>query len=243
MNTETNKLTAPAIVLGMAIVLSSLIGTIAIKALRTGDSITVTGSAKVSVMSDTAKLSGSVNKRTGLDNLSFGYSEVAKNTEQVIAFLKEKGLSEESISTSPASATEVYDYSQYGGSQIVGYEVRQQITVNSDDVDLIKNVSETLPTLSQKGIFFQSYGPEYYYSKLAETRVTLLGEAIKDAKLRALEIAKSSGNTVGTLKSASGGVVQVLTPNSADISDYGRYDTGTIEKEVSITVRAEFAIN
>ncbi|HPO83031.1 MAG TPA: SIMPL domain-containing protein, partial [bacterium] len=67
-------------------------------------------------------------------------------------------------------------------------------------------------------------------------------EAMNDAKARAEKIAQSSGQGVGSLRSASMGVVQVLEPNSTEVSDYGSYDTSTIEKEVMVTVRATFLL-
>lgn len=70
----------------------------------------------------------------------------------------------------------------------------------------------------------------------------MLSDAIKDAKARAEKIAGSSGKRVGIIKSASAGVVQVLSPNSIDISDYGTYDTSSIEKEIMVTVKALFTI-
>ena len=72
--------------------------------------------------------------------------------------------------------------------------------------------------------------------------MSLLGKAVKDAKARALSIAENSGAGVGSLESVSGGIVQVLAPNSTDISDYGSYDTSTIEKDIMVTVKAEFGI-
>jgi len=38
------------------------------------------------------------------------------------------------------------------------------------------------------------------------------------------------------------GVVQVMPVNSVEISDYGTYDTGSIEKEVMVTVKALFIL-
>jgi hypothetical protein len=69
-----------------------------------------------------------------------------------------------------------------------------------------------------------------------------LGQAIADAKARAVEIAKSGGASIGKLKSASSGVVQVMAPNSTNVEDYGSYDTSTIDKEVSVTARAAFVV-
>jgi len=96
--------------------------------------------------------------------------------------------------------------------------------------------------LINAGVIFSSQNLEYYYSQLPDLRVALLSDAIKDAKDRATKIAESSGKRVGTLKSATMGVVQVMNVNSTDVTDYGTYDTSNIEKEVMITVRAVFTL-
>jgi hypothetical protein len=99
-----------------------------------------------------------------------------------------------------------------------------------------------MTALSQQGVQFSPEAPQYSISNLADLRVSLMGDAVVDAKARAAGIAKAMGQSVGKLKSASSGVVQVLQPNSNDISDYGQYDTSTIDKDVMITVRATFLL-
>jgi hypothetical protein len=44
------------------------------------------------------------------------------------------------------------------------------------------------------------------------------------------------------LRNASSGVVQVLAADGVDISDYGSYDTTSLNKEVMVTVRAVFEL-
>jgi hypothetical protein len=83
---------------------------------------------------------------------------------------------------------------------------------------------------------------EYYYSKLPELRVKLLSSAIKDAEARAKSIVESTGRKVGSIRSASSGVVQVLPVNSVEISDYGSYDTSYVDKDVMVTVKATFGL-
>jgi uncharacterized protein len=73
-------------------------------------------------------------------------------------------------------------------------------------------------------------------------RISLLSDAIKDAKARAQKIAESSGKQVGAIQSANMGVVQVMQVNSVDISDYGAYDTSTIDKDVMVTVKTIFRL-
>jgi hypothetical protein len=38
------------------------------------------------------------------------------------------------------------------------------------------------------------------------------------------------------------GLVQVMAPNSVEVSDYGMYDTSSIDKEIMVTVKASFEI-
>ncbi len=135
---------------------------------------------------------------------------------------------------------EVYDYNNSGAPK--RYTLQQTVTVDSTDVQKITNASKNAQELINQGVLISINPVQYYYSGLAEARVNLLGEAIKDAKARAGEIAKSNGQRVGKLKTASSGVVQVLSPNSVEVSDYGSYDTSTIEKDVMVTVRASFIV-
>jgi len=89
-------------------------------------------------------------------------------------------------------------------------------------------------------VTFQAAPMEYYHSKLAEKRIQLLSSVVRAARKRAEEIAKSGGLTIGKVISARSGVVQVLAPNSVDISDYGSYDTSMKEKEIMVTVNVVF---
>ena len=83
---------------------------------------------------------------------------------------------------------------------------------------------------------------EYYYSKLADLKLTMLAAATQNAKDRASRIATSTGATLGPIQSASMGVFQVTAVNSTDISDYGAYDTTTIDKRVTAVVRSSFTV-
>jgi hypothetical protein len=60
--------------------------------------------------------------------------------------------------------------------------------------------------------------------------------------MRAEELAKNSGSEVGKLKYASQGVFQITPVNSTDVSDYGIYDTTTIEKSIKAVVTIEYSI-
>jgi hypothetical protein len=123
--------------------------------------------------------------------------------------------------------------------------VRETITIQTIDVEKINEFARSLGEVTAKvssGTLVSPQYPEYYVSSLPALRVSLIGKAIQDAKARAVEIAKSGGSSVGALKSASSGVVQVLAPNSTNVEDYGSYDTSTIQKQVMVTARATFYV-
>ena len=111
------------------------------------------------------------------------------------------------------------------------------------DVQKIDELSKNTSSLViDKGVIFSTSSLEYYYSKLPDARVALLSDAIADAKARATKLAEAGGKNIGALQSASSGVVQVLAPNSADTSDYGTYDTSSIQKNIMVTVKTSFEL-
>ena len=67
--------------------------------------------------------------------------------------------------------------------------------------------------------------------------------AAKDAKERAERIAQSTGNSIGAVRSAKMGVLQITAADSTDVSDYGVYDTSTIEKDMTAVVNVSFAVD
>lgn len=237
---DKQNATAAGIV-SVALVVVAIIAGIFLSNLRSsGNVLTSTGSAKTSVTSDSAKFSGSVIAYGAQFELPTRYKELEASTAKVKKYLMDSGVTEAELTISPITQFEQYDYNNNDGPK--QFQLSQMISVNSDDVDKVTKISNGVSDIAKSGVLFQTNGAQYFYSKLADLRVSLLGEAVQDAKARAKEIAKASGSGVGKLKSATSGVVQVLAPNSIDTSDYGTYDTSTVEKEVMVTVRATFII-
>ena len=234
----------PAVIISIGIVLASLFAGFFISKIRGSDNaLSVTGSAMQHVVSDTAKLSGSITRTVDEGGIPGGYTMIAADAAKIKKMAMDAGLTEKDITMLAPTVYEQFSYGQNGQITARNYVVSEQIILNSSSTEVIKTFSDKAVDIASMGIRFQTGGPEYYYSKLPELRISLLGDAIKDAKARANSIAKSANNSVGGLRSASVGIVQVLAPNSTNISDYGTYDTSTLEKDVMVTVRAEFGIN
>lgn len=205
------------------------------------NSISVTGSARKSVVADTAKLSITMRRTASFNTLSGSYKLMNVNTEVVKAFIQKSGFTDADVFITPPSADQIYDNS-YRPAEDRQFDVRQYIDVRSNDIAKIEALSRSITSIDQAGLIIEVRPVEYMYTKLADIRGDLFAEAIKDARVRAEAIASTSGGKVGKIKSAATGVVQVLTPQSTDISDYGTVDTSSINKEVMVTARASFYI-
>lgn len=203
------------------------------------DTFSVTGSARQRVTSDSVKWSASFTRTSLAADLKGGYSKMKEDEKVVQAFLVEKGVAADSVTISPVMMSDIYKQDPNAPRE---FTLRQQVEVRSGDVAKITAIAKDLSPLIDKGLLFSSDYLEYTYSKLPELRVSLLGAAVTDARARATEIAGSAGMNTGALRSATAGVVQVLPVGSTEVSDYGAYDTQSIEKEVMVTVKAVFGV-
>jgi hypothetical protein len=227
-----------ASILGVALLGSAIIGGYSFYSVQSlSNTLSVTGSAKQSVTSDSAKWTISMSQVVSFEQTAAGYTQVGANTAAVKNYLLKNGITADQITVSP-----IFTDDYYTQSNIRQQNVHQSITVATPDVKKIQTLSQNTNELAQQGVQFSAGMPEYYISNLPDLRVSLLGAAITDAHARAVSIAKPAQQSIGKLKSASSGVIQVLPKNSTDISDYGQYDTSTIDKDVMVTVHAVFLV-
>ncbi len=215
---DQNNKTFP-VILGAALIISfSVFGLFYYSAQSVDkDLLSVTGSTKTRVTSDSVKLIIVLFRTVPASNIASGNASIARDLNLVNGLLSENAVSS-GITVSPVFMD------QYYGEKIGGensFHLRQTVTVESGDIDKITKLSKSIPDLAGQGAVVSVQSLEYYYSKLPELRVSLLSDAVKDAKARADKIAESTGRKVGKIRSASIGVVQVIAPNSVDISDYG----------------------
>lgn len=226
--------------IGISIIIATIIGAYTFYQIRSFDNtLTVTGSSSKQVTSDHVKWVGVISRIVKINTLKEGYANMNSDINNVQAFLKEKNITPDQIVVSPVFMEQNYDQPQ--GAEKT-YTLRQTIDINSSDVNNITEIAKNITPLIEKGVVFSTQSLEYTYTKLPEERVAMLSLALQDAKARASKLAESSGKKVGQLKSASSGVVQVMSANSLDVSDYGSYDTSKIEKNIMLTVKASFTL-
>lgn len=128
-------------------------------------------------------------------------------------------------------------------------EFDQTINISSNDVEKIKDLSLNLNTYlntkvrpSFDGVNVSIVNTQYFYTKLSDVKTEMLNEATKNAFERAEAIAKSTNNHAGAVITASQGVFQITSKDSIDTSDYGSYDTSTIDKKITAVVRVSFKV-
>lgn len=230
-------------IIAVGMVVSSLVFSIFFYASRVANpgELSVTGSARVRVMSDTVKWTVQLSRSVETSGLQRAYADLEADRKKVQEVLVNHSIPSNIIETSQVFTEQDYNYN-YDTNAPRRYTVRQTVTVQSEDIKNVTEVAKNIQNLVSTGSVVSTYSLEYLYSKLPELRVDLLSDAVKDAKTRAQKIAESSGSRIGALHAASQGVVQVMSPNSVEVADYGTYDTSSIEKEVMATVRASFGV-
>lgn len=205
-----------------------------------GDTIEVTGSAREAVVADQGRWIINLEAKTGVNDQQAGFNTLDGAVAKITAYLENEGFAE--YETPAGTSFPNFTYPQYGEPIQTGYTVSRSVIVRGSDVEKLSALANNVEPLVGTGYSVGTGALELTYSKLPEARVRLLSSAIKDAEDRAKAIAQDSGRTVGSIKNASSGVVQVLPEGGIEVSDYGSYDTQSLHKEVMVTVRATFSI-
>ena len=227
-----------SVVLAIGLVCSTKIASSALSK----DTIFVTGSSSKIVNSDSGRLEFSLQTRK--PTKAAAYDEAAKQIPQIKEYLYTKGIEESEIEVKTSNGYYTYRQLPNGVStgEVAYYNFSQNIVIKSKDVNKIKEISTDIASLINKGIDLNVYTPEYFYSKLSDMKVEMLGEATADAKNRAASMLKATNNKVGKIQSVNMGVFQITPVDSTSVSDMGISDTSSIEKKITSVANVTFRI-
>ena len=245
MNGEKNgSLMNAGVALAIGLVLSSIIFGWFYSNTKKGDeAIAVTGSARKRIKSDLVVWSAGVSSEA--PQLAEAYRLTTESIPRVKQYLISKGIPDNQITISSISTTTLKKRDNEGNetSEITGYNLRQQVEVRSNEVDKVAQIAREATELINQGILLESNSPQYSYTQLGGLKIEMLGEAAKDAKVRAEKIADSTGNKIGAVRSARMGVMQITAADSTEVSDAGISDTSSIDKDVTAVVNISFAVD
>lgn len=231
------------LIIGIFFSLSLIISTSIVSNTLSRSGIEVTGSAVAIVKSDSA--SWTLNLTTAAASKKQAFDLLVKDKNTVMNYLKSKGFSDAEIQIQNANPYPIFKKAPDTGddtSVVDHFEIAQMFQITSNNIQLIKDVSLDAENLLSKGVDVRSDPPAYFYTKLGDLKIQLLSEASNDAKKRAKAMLRSTRNRVGAIKSVKTGVFQITPPNSTEVSDYGMYDTSTIDKKVTAVTQVTFRI-
>lgn len=163
-----------------------------------GATITVTGSAVMSLKADYAQVS------VGVSTQASTVSEAAQENNvlihAVIDALKAAGVAENDIVTSSYSVYAQYDYSSFTGEEkLSGYKVTNQLKVIIRDMD---HIGATLDQATAAGAN-NIYNIEFLSTKADEAQDEAVTYAVQDAVRQAKLLASAAGLEMGGIVSIS----------------------------------------
>ncbi len=234
------------IIIAVAIIVTGyLLGTNYKNRSQKPHTVEVTGLSEKNFTSDLIVWNGSFSKFN--KDMKLASNELKKDVEKVRAFLKEQNVPENEILFSAVQINREYEttYDNDGNSKstFTGYQLTQNVKIESKNIKLIEKVSRDVSGLIDEGVEFYSETPMFYYTKLSDLKLQLIEEATKDGRARADKIAENSGGSIKRLMQGDMGVFQITARNSnEDYSWGGAFNTSSLEKTASITVHLVFEV-
>ena len=162
-----------------------------------GATITVTGSAVVTLEADYAQVSVGVS--TSAKTVDEASKQNAEAIHTVIEALKAAGVQEDDIATSNYSVHAEYDYSSLSGQKLSGYNVTNQLNVIIRDME---HIGATLDKATAAGAN-NIYNIQFLSTKADEAQDEATAYAVQDAMRRAKLLAEAAGLQLGSIVSIS----------------------------------------
>lgn len=236
------------VIIAISVLISSLlIGGSYAKRGNASDSISVTGLGEENFTSDLIVWKATFST-SGAD-LKQASNDLKIKKEKIRKYLVNKGVKASEIVFNSVNIQKQFSntYDTYGNVQssyFSGYSLSQTVRLESKEVDKIETISREITELINQDIELESLAPDYYYTKLAELKIKMIENATKDAKLRAEKVAINSGSSLGKLKKADTGIIQITAKNSAeDYSWGGSFNTSSKLKTATITIHLEYDVD
>jgi uncharacterized protein YggE len=159
-----------------------------------GRMIVVTGNGQVKAKPDMATLRAGVVTQAG--TAAAALAENVKQMRQVFAGLTDFGIPAEDQQTSNFAVTPQYNNRRATtpeAPQLVGYEVRNQVTVTIRDVNRVGELLDALVRLGANQLYEVQFGLGDPERLLDQARIA----AVKDAKHKAELLSKAAGAMLG----------------------------------------------
>ena len=241
--------------LGLTVIGSSigLVGFTGIKVyqkLKNTTYISVKGAAGIPVRADMASWSLTVNTK-GKDLIQ-GSTLNSKHTQMIYDYLISTGFTPEEIVIEAVVPHTNYKrkYVQVSPTytreentaEVLSYDFYRTITINTKRLEVVSKSYEGVSALLSQGIDLNIEKPAYRVSDIETKKLAVLKEAIRNAHLRAQLFTGLDDSKSLELSNAQSSVFQITRPE-AEASDYGYYDTSTVDKVARTVVTVTFKLS
>ncbi len=141
---------------------------------------------------------------------------VGTGNAKVQEYLLKNGMEAKEINIMAPAIEDKNLYSSEGNKPIYNYSALCTITVNSNKVQAIAKLSQSIADLVKDGIAIDSQSARiaYSFTSLNSLKPTMIEEATKNARDVAQKFAKDSDSNLGKIKKANQGLFSVTTPDS-----------------------------
>ena len=216
----------------------------AMRSMKQENIIRVKGVAELDITSDRGSWWTSVSGRAPT------LAEADARREQAMAVLRAfvlaKGFKESELSVDSVSIGKIYRRDDKGNTtnELEAYVLEQSLGVRSSNLELLRDAAnEVTGALVKQGFESSTGTPSFTVSTIEQTKLDLLEKATANAYERAQTLARGSGSSVGSLVSAAQGVYQIVARGATSSSDYGEFNTSSIEKTARVVVTLEYGVD
>lgn len=207
MKNDRNKITEGVVVFVIFLAIAAFVlpwgnidwGKIEMKQPQT---VTVTGEAKSRQKNQIATFTAGVNAIN--DKKEVAVAEVNKKINDLTNAVKEFGIPEEDIKTQNLSVYQdekALSPLSNQGSRLGQWRVNNSIEITLRNIDEASALADLLTSSGANNI----YGPNFSFDDTSKFEDELVSEAIKNAKDKAINIAKASGRKLGKVVSVTEG--------------------------------------
>lgn len=151
------------------------------------------------------------------DDLQDVYGRIEKRKDQVVAFLKEAGLTDAEIEVASPQVTDAQAEMYANQKSRYRYSMTQTVTVSSDKVDLVRDLLVRQSDLIKAGVTLvgdYSWRTSFQFTGLNTVKPAMIEEATKNARASAEKFAQDSGSSLGKIRSANQGQFSITDRDS-----------------------------
>jgi uncharacterized protein len=208
--------------------------------------VTVKGLVEREVKADQAVWA--LGLRRASDALPDAHQRISADRDAAIAFLKKQGFADNEIERQPTRTLDklARDYAGQQNERF-RYVVTTALVVKTANVELVRTATGATEELLKSGVILDGgneggpANPRYVVSKFNDLRPQLLADATKNARAIAQQFAADSGASVGSIRSANQGNIQIFGTDGNDESAPFSA-TSTPAKKIRVVSTFEFEL-